>query len=344
MKNSRLILENGKTFEGESLKEQIGSFTGEVVFTTGMTGYVETLTDPSYAGQIIVFTYPLIGNYGVNAPHSWESKKIHARGVIVSTLWSDPSHYTSGDSLKDWLKRENIPFLWNIDTRAVTKMLRSEGTMKGMISCDGREAPYPDFTKLVEQVSVKNVHFHGSGVKKVVAVDCGLKENILRSLLAQNVEVIQVPFDYDYTHLEYDGLFLSNGPGDPSDCQKTIEVLRRGMKKEKPTFGICLGAQLMALAAGGKTFKLPFGHRGQNQPCREIATGRCFVTSQNHGYAVAKESLPDDWEITFENLNDGSCEGIAHKEKPFFGVQFHPEASPGPRDTLWLFEEFTKKL
>jgi carbamoyl-phosphate synthase small subunit len=344
---SLLSLENGMVFQGLSPKDQKGFLCGEVVFTTGMTGYPESLTDPSYAGQILTFTYPLIGNYGIPPQEQWESKKIHARGVVVNLDVSHWSHHTGTLSLSDWLKAQNIPLIIGIDTRELTKTLRSAGTMLGCISLKGEgQAKFIDPNKedLVDQVSTKKRQSYGKGNKTIIAVDCGMKENIIRSLSKFPVAIERVPYDYDYTEESYDGVFISNGPGDPAACKKTIAILQKALKKDKPIFGICLGTQLLALAAGAATYKLPFGHRGQNQPCIDTETKRCYITSQNHGYAVQEDSLSKDWVVTFRNINDGSIEGIAHHAKPYFAVQFHPEASPGPTDCLWLFEKFYKLL
>lgn len=342
-----LILENGAVFEGAVPSWQEDIYYGEVVFSTGMTGYPESLTDPSYAGQMLTFTYPLIGNYGVPDKEHWESRKIHARGVIVSEACVEWSHYQSLQSLAEWLRDQNVPLITGVDTRALTKYLRSLGTMPGAIAKQGvNSLRYPKLGQRhwVGDVSVSEPETYGNGPKKVIAVDCGMKENIIRSLLRYPLTVKRVPHDYDYTNEEYDAVFLSNGPGDPTTCGATIDILRKAMQLDKPIFGICLGTQLMALAAGASTYKLTYGHRGHNQPCLELATGRCTITSQNHGYAIKEESLPEEWTITFKNLNDDSIEGIAHKTKPFSSVQFHPEAAPGPTDTQWLFERFYQML
>lgn len=342
-----LILENGTRFHGMAPSWQQQPFFGEVVFTTGMTGYPESLTDPSYAGQILTFTFPLIGNWGVPDKQHWESTKIHAKGVVVSHACTHWSHHTGLMSLTEWLKCQNVPLITSIDTRELTKTLRQKGTMAGAIVNAQIQAPkFPSHenTHWVSHVSIKNHQSYNSGKKTIIAVDCGMKENIIRSLQCLNATIKRVPHDYDYTHEPYDGIFLSNGPGDPTTCVKTIDILKKAIAIEKPIFGICLGAQLLALAAGGSTYKLPFGHRGQNQPCIDLETKRCYITSQNHGYAVAAESLPSNWIVSFKNLNDGSVEGIRHKTKPYFAVQFHPEASPGPTDTLWLFNKFYEYL
>jgi carbamoyl-phosphate synthase small subunit len=345
MRQSRLVLKDGTQFSGKSPEWQTETYSGEVVFSTGMTGYVESLTDPSFAGQILTFTYPLIGNYGVPSQEEWESAKIAVAGVILSESCLNWSHHAGLHSLADWLQSQGVPLICGVDTRALTKRLRSAGSTLGAITTE--EGPVKSFydpneVHLVAQVSphLVKVYPTNGAKKRVIAVDCGMKENILRLLRKLPIEVVHVPHNYDYTNDEYDAVFLSNGPGDPAMAVETIEVLKKAMAQEKKVFGICLGTQLLALAAGAKTYKLPFGHRGHNQPCIERKSGRCFITSQNHGYAIDEESLPEGWEVTFHNLNDGSVEGIAHKSLPFRAVQFHPEASPGPTDTQWLFEEF----
>lgn len=354
MKPSKLILSDGTTFTGLSPDWQKDIFGGEVVFTTGMTGYVETLTDPSYAGQIIAFTYPLIGNYGVPGMKDWEAKKIHANGVVVDWACQNYSHPAGLISLLAWLKEQKIPIITSVDTRALTKILRQFGTKPGLINCaPAITAAKTEFLlksivqgnkNLVDRVSIKQTKLYGQGKRKIIVVDCGLKENIIRSLLSFDLAIQRVPYDYDYTNEKFAGLLLSNGPGDPTECQATIKILKKAIKLKKPIFGICLGTQIMALAAGAKTYKLPYGHRGQNQPCLDTETKRCYITSQNHGYAVAEQTLSKDWYVNFKNLNDNSVEGIAHKKLPFFAVQFHPEANPGPTDTAWLFDKFYKLI
>ncbi len=342
MKKSYLILESGEIFEGEAPDWQEGVFPGEVVFTTGMCGYNESLTDPSFADQILVFTYPLIGNYGVADPSTWESKKIHAAGVVVNESCENWSHHAGLQSLQEWLKKEGVPLLTGVDTRALTKTLRSKGALLGAIS-DKNAAPTfvnPNLEHLVAKVSISEKKTFGEGKKRVIAVDCGMKESMFRQLEKFPIEIVRVPYNYDYSEEPFDGVFLSNGPGDPIQCAETVAILKKAMKKNKPIFGVCLGSQLLAHAAGAKTYKLPFGHRGQNQPCMDLDTGKCYITSQNHGFAVDEKSLPEDWEVVFRNLNDASVEGIAHATLPFYAVQFHPEASPGPTDTRWFFERF----
>lgn len=337
-KPANLVLQDSKVFSGLAPDWQAGIFVGEVVFNTGMTGYVESLTDPSYTNQILVFTYPLIGNYGVQTADV-ESDKIQVSGVVVSDVAVHPSHGDSKFTLLEWLRSQKIPIISGVDTRALTKHLRSKGTMLGAISSEPVEI---DKLKLVPKiVSIERpISYNTHQKTKIILVDCGAKDNILQSLLKLPLLVKKVPYDYDYTQEDYDGVLLSNGPGDPTDYQPTIKVTQLAIKKGKPIFGICLGTQIMALAAGAKTYKLLFGHRGHNQPCMDLKTKRCYITSQNHGYAIDEKSLSSDWQVSFRNLNDNSVEGIEHKTVPFFSVQFHPEARPGPTDTEWLFERF----
>lgn len=337
------MLENGLRFKGRIPAWQSDSFAGEVVFNTGMTGYVESLTDPSYSEQILTFTYPLVGNYGVHA-EKWESEKIYARGVVVSEHIKGWSHPQSAESFLSWLKEQNVPIIFGVDTRELTQHLRSKGVVNGVIVSE--DWGIVDFKAKKPLVSIDKPRLYKAqgATKTVVLLDCGAKENIVRSLQSRKLNVLRVPHDYDFSKEEYDGVMLSNGPGDPSDYKPAIRTVAKLIKGKKPVFGICLGSQLMSLAAGAKTYKLKFGHRGHNQPCMDMTTGKCYITSQNHGYAVDKSTLPKDWEVYFSNLNDGSVEGIIHKSKPFFSVQFHPEAAPGPTDTEWLFEKFKEAL
>jgi carbamoyl-phosphate synthase small subunit len=334
-------------FEGMSPKWQNGTFEGEVVFTTGMTGYDASLTDPSYAGQILVFTYPLLGNYGI-PPHAlWESERIYASGVVVCNACTHWSHGKSTQSLYDWLELQKVPMISGVDTRHLTKILREHGTMLGAIS-SSKDIPSliadPNLASLADRVSISKQISYGEKGKKIIAVDCGMKSNILRNLLKYPLRVQRVPYNYDYTDDDYDGIFISNGPGNPENYIETIAVLSKAMKKQKPIFGICLGAQLLSLAAGAKIYKLPYGHRSHNQPCIDLQTKRCYITSQNHGYAIREETLPHGWKVNFRNINDGTVEGIKHTSLPFSAVQFHPEASPGPTDTQWLFNQFITSL
>lgn len=343
---AKLVLDDGTVYEGFSFGHH-QSTAGEVVFTTGMVGYPESLTDPSYAGQILTFTYPLIGNYGVgdkavdenNILLNFESSKIHVKGLIVSEFSRHHSHWNANGSFANWLKENNIPAIADIDTRALTIKIREKGVMLGKIVIDQNLEFYnPDKENLVETVSRKKPVGFGTGKYKIIVVDCGLKNNILRSFLKRDVNLKVVPWDYNFNNEDYDGLFISNGPGNPVHCKETINNIKKAMDSKKPIFGICLGNQLLALAAGAKTYKLKFGHRSQNQPC--VANKKGFVTSQNHGFAVDSNSLPKGWEELFYNANDNTNEGIKHKTLPFFSVQFHPEGSCGPKDTNFLFDEF----
>ena len=340
-KPTKLVLEDAFEFNGRAPAWQTGNYNGEVVFNTGMTGYVESLTDPSYSGQILVFTYPLIGNYGV-LPKTVESEKISVSGVIVSEAALKWSHSLGDQSLLEWLKSQNIPILTDVDTRALTKHLRSKGTMMGVIGNSSSTTIQKAKTKFVS-IS-KPITYNSHNSKRVILVDCGSKENILRFLLEMPIQIKRVPYDYDYSEENYDGVLLSNGPGNPADYVKTIKNTKKALAKGKPIFGICLGSQIMGLAAGAKTYKLKFGHRGHNQPCLKLDGNRGFITSQNHGYAIDESSLPNAWKVSFRSLNDDSVEGIEHKDNPFFSVQFHPEACPGPTDTEWLFERFYASL
>ena len=343
----KLILKDGAVFEGESFGAPV-NVAGEVVFNTGMTGYVETLTDPSYAGQILVLTYPLVGNYGVPDKKFWESKKIQVAGLVVAEYSKNYSHHDAKKSLSQWLKEHNVPAITGIDTRALTIRLREHGVMLGVLGDNpakgGARFTDPNEENLVAKVSQKKKQIYGNGKIKIVAVDCGIKENIVRSLTRPETTVIRVPWDYDFTEEKCHAFVLSNGPGDPTQCGKTIEHIRKAMSDGKPILGICLGNQLLALAAGASTYKLKYGHRGQNQPCIDEETGRCYITSQNHGFAVDAKTLASEWEEWFRNANDGSNEGIRHKTKMWRSVQFHPEASPGPTDTAWIFDRFLEDL
>ena len=354
-KGATLKLENGMEFHGFSFGYD-GLSDGEVVFSTAMVGYPESLTDPSYSGQILCVTYPLIGNYGVPQEGSdqlgislnFESEKIWVRGLVISDYSFDYSHWDAVKSLDEWLKEQKIPGIFGIDTRALTQILREKGSMLGMIVPDGTEKDFPvDDPNLANQIAIvgcKEVIKYGSGTKTVVLVDCGVKHNILRCFVDRGVTLLRVPWDYDFNTLEYDGLFISNGPGNPQFCNVTVANLRKAMEGDKPIFGICMGNQLLARAGGANTYKLKYGHRSHNQPVRMVGTNKCYITSQNHGFAVDDKTLGDDWEPWFVNMNDGTNEGIRHKTKPFCSVQFHPEASSGPTDTNFLFDGFIGKL
>ncbi len=352
-RKAKLILSDGSCFEGFHFGAS-HSVPGEVVFNTGMTGYPETLTDPSYSGQILVLTYPLIGNYGVpaqardpktNLPLYFESDKIHIRALIIADYSTKYHHWNAQKSLDAWLKEQHIPAIYGIDTRALTKKLREKGVMLGKVVVD-KDCAFedPNTKNLVSEVSCKGVQTYGSAKTKIALIDCGVKNNISRELIKRNLTVIRVPWDYDATSLDVSGIFLSNGPGDPTQCTKTIEYLRKAMKKKIPIFGICLGNQLLALAAGAKTYKLRYGHRSQNQPCLEVGTKHCVITSQNHGFAVDEKTLPSGWQSWFVNANDHTNEGIIHKSGLWKSIQFHPEATAGPVDTNYLFDTFVKML
>lgn len=320
------------------------SVAGEVVFCTGIVGYPESLTDPSYAGQILVFTYPLIGNYGIPEKDYWESEKIQVAGIIVSHYSEKPSHWQSRESLSSWLKRNNIPGLEISDTRFVTQKLREKGAMLGKITI-GKDIDFsdPNQENLVARVSRKNVLIEGKGKrKKIILIDCGAKKNIAKCLLKRGLQVITVPHDFDFfKKFDFDGVVVSNGPGDPKMTTETISIVRRALDAKKPILGVCLGNQILALAAGGDTYKLKFGHRSQNQPCILVNSQRCYLTTQNHGFAVGK--MPEGFKSWFINANDNTNEGIIHSKYPWMSAQFHPEASPGPVDTEWIFDYFLEK-
>jgi len=350
IRTSYLILEDGTRFKGKSFGYE-NSVAGEVVFNTSMTGYPESLTDPSYAGQILVATYPLIGNYGVPQEviedgmlRYFESEKIQVTGLIVSDYSFEFSHWNAGESLGSWLIRNKVPGLYGIDTRALTKIIREKGAMLGKIVFEGQDVDFQDPNKLnlVDQVSCKEVITYGNGSKRVLLIDCGVKFNIIRHFLKRDTTVIRVPWNYDYSRESYDGLFISNGPGNPKMCEDTIRNLSVALGKDAPIFGICLGNQLIALASGADTYKLKYGHRSHNQPVLQVGTNKGFITSQNHGFAIDNASLGPEWEPFFENLNDGTNEGIRHRHNPVFSVQFHPEASSGPTDSEYLFDDFLR--
>ena len=357
MKNVTLVLEDGTKFHGQSFGYD-QPVAGEVVFNTAMMGYPESLTDPSYAGQLMTLTYPLVGNYGV-PPFSvepdglatfMESDKIYASAIIVADYSEKYSHWNAVESLASWLKREHVPGITGIDTRQLTKVLREHGVMMGKIIFDDEPDNIPtaeyEGVNWVDRVSCKDIIRYNEGAgKKVVLVDCGVKNNIIRCLVNRGVEVIRVPWNYDYTSMDFDGLFLGNGPGDPDMCEDAVNVIRRQMSlSRKPICGICMGNQLLAKAGGATIYKLKYGHRSHNQPVREVGTNRCYVTSQNHGYAVDAKTLGSDWRELFVNMNDGSNEGVCHKENPWFTSQFHPEACSGPIDTEFMFARFIKTL
>jgi len=357
MRKVTLVLQDGTKFHGKSFGYD-APVAGEVVFNTAMMGYPESLTDPSYAGQLVTLTFPLVGNYGVppftfgpeGLPTFMESDHIHASAIIVSDYSEQYSHWNANESLAEWLKREHVPGITGIDTRELTKVLREHGVMMGQIIFDDEPENIPqaqyEGVNFVDRVSCKEIIRYNEGAgKRVVLVDCGVKANIIRNLIERGLEVVRVPWNYDYTGMEFDGLFLGNGPGDPDLCQDAVNILRQQMSKSrKPICGICMGNQLMAKAGGANIYKLKYGHRSHNQPVRMVGTDKCYITSQNHGYAVDASTLDKDWSELFVNMNDGSNEGVRHNTNPWFTSQFHPEACSGPVDTLFMFDLFVEKL
>jgi carbamoyl-phosphate synthase small subunit len=344
----KLVFEDGTEIEGESYGFDI-SVAGEVVFSTGMVGYPESLTDPSYKGQILIMTYPLVGNYGVPDKSYWESDNIKVSGLVVSSYVDTPSHFQSKETLASWFKNEKVPLLAISDTRFLTQKIRSRGAMLGKMVIKGDVPLYdPNTENLVSQVSTKKIIEHpknSNNTKTILLFDCGAKENIERCLIKRNVNLITVPWDFDpfeNSKIKFDAIVISNGPGDPKLADKTIGTVKKAMNRKVPTLGICLGNQILALAAGGDTKKLKFGHRSQNQPCVMLGSERCYITTQNHGFAVSK--IPPGFEAWFTNANDGTNEGIKHKNLPFMSVQFHPESTPGPVDTEWIFDYFLEKI
>jgi carbamoyl-phosphate synthase small subunit len=346
MIEGKLIFKDGTEVLGESFGKK-AAVAGEVVFATGMVGYPESLTDPSYRGQILVLTYPLVGNYGVPDRKTWESGRIQVTGLIVSSYIDTPSHHTSQRTLGAWLRQEGIPALAIRDTRFLAKKIRRQGTDLGKIIFGKEEIAFsdPNQRNLVAEVSTRRIKKAGKGKFALILVDCGAKKNIERCLIARGFKVISVPWDYDFLQkkLKFDAAVISNGPGNPKMADKTTEIMRRVLaKKTIPVFGICLGNQILALASGGDTYKLKFGHRGQNQPCYLVGTRRLFLTTQNHGYAVSR--IPKGFKPWFTNANDQTNEGIIHQRLPIMSVQFHPEAHPGPTDTEWIFDYFLKRV
>lgn len=358
--HTQLILQDGSKYAAENFGAPVTS-AGEVVFSTGMTGYPESLTDPSYKGQILILTYPLIGNYGVPDKSYWESERIQVSGLVVSNYIDTPSHFQSKKTLAQWFKDENLPLIEIKDTRALTQKIREHGVMLGKIITDKEIDFYdPDKKNLVAQVSAQNITFQKSEnpkAKTILLIDCGAKKNIQRELLKRGVNVLTVPWNTDIFSQKFlkllvefpllstfkpTAVLISNGPGNPENAQETIDNIKKILEQKIPVLGICLGHQLLSLAAGGTTKKLKYGHRSQNQPCIMEGTKRCYITTQNHGYAV--EKIPKGFKKWFTNANDGSNEGIIHEKLPFMSVQFHPEAAPGPTDAEWVFDFFLKKI
>ncbi len=347
---AELILANGIHFEGETFGASV-PVSGEVVFNTGMVGYPEALTDPSYCGQILTSTYPLVGNYGVPACGSgdiqtakWESSRIQAAGFVISSLSSEYNHWDAAMSLDAWLKKEGIPGISGIDTRALTKVLREHGSMIGKIVTGDQDIAFydPNKDQLIKKVVMEKTAEYGRGDKTLLLLDFGCKNSIITALLHRGFRIVRVPYYEDLSKYRYDGIVLSSGPGDPAQYAFMLERIRALLEERKPMLGICLGHQLLALAAGAKTYKLPYGHRSQNQPVLDRLSGRAYVTTQNHGYAVDLNSIPASWIPWFENINDGTSEGLWHKNLPVLSTQFHPEAAPGPVDTGFVFDEFKR--
>ena len=349
----KLILEDGSIFHGNPFGF-LKSTAGEVVFNTGMVGYPETLTDPSYRGQILVLTYPLIGNYGIpesnkrsGIDYAFESDKVQISGLIVSEAIGSHNHWNSEKSLGRWLYEHEVPGFEGVDTRALTKRLRESGSMLGKLVLNGNdEIDFydPNEDMLLPQVSLQKPIIYRKGKKSVIVIDCGCKNNIIRELIKRDITVKRVPWNYTIADEKFDGILVSNGPGDPKMCQPTINEIRKAFKQNIPCFGICLGNQIMALAAGADTEKMKYGHRSQNQPVMDLNNKKCYITTQNHGFVVKQDSIPKSWKSYFKNLNDNTIEGIEHKSGKFFSVQFHPEAYPGPTDTAFLFDKFVGSL
>jgi carbamoyl-phosphate synthase small subunit len=359
MPAARLLLDDGTAFDGVGFGAAC-SVAGEVVFNTGMSGYVETLTDPSYAGQILVMTYPLVGNYGVPAPRTrgslarpYESDRIQVQALVVQHHVADYSHHAATRSLHDWLAEQGVPAITGVDTRTLTRRLRERGTMQGCLVPSGMSEDHARATAQSVEMHVEVFHrvapaetvVHGEGELTVLLVDAGAKDNLVRSLLDRGVRVVRAPWFADLAPLarQAHGILIGNGPGDPKDLGALVAQVRALLADGgRPVMGVCLGNQILALAAGADTYKLPYGHRGVNQPVQDLLTRRCYITSQNHGFAVLDDSLPQDWEPWFVNTNDGTNEGIRSRLKPYFSVQFHPESHPGPTDTAFLFDDFLR--
>lgn len=369
-------MEDGTILSGKGFGAAHKSAFGELVFNTGMTGYQEALTDPSYNGQILMMTYPLIGNYGCvpfssgRLPPEWQSPKIQAEGFVVREFCTTPVHRHSGLTIDEFLKSQGIPGISELDTRALTIKTRQFGTMKSVIATydadseididkllqTARNTPSPDTTNLVSEVSTTEINHETpfdkpqgklQDKKTIAVIDCGVKANIINELTARGCRVVRMPYNTsadEINRLKPDGILVSNGPGDPAHpalMSSTVKTLQ-ALVGSYPIFGICLGHQILSLVFGGKTYKLKFGHRGANQPVKDLSNGKVYITSQNHGFAVDPNSLPAEMEITGINVNDGTVEAMRHKKLPVFSVQYHPEASPGPWDSKYLFDEFIK--
>jgi carbamoyl-phosphate synthase small subunit len=364
LKQALLVLEDGTSFLGKAFGKEKTSI-GELVFNTSMTGYQEVLTDPSYAGQIITFTTPEIGNYGVN-PDDIESRAIFARGLVVRRLSTIASSFRATQDLDSYLKEHDTPGIYDVDTRAITRKIRDQGAMRAGLTTDPELFAHQSLEELkaemlkrvlsspqmqgqdcTQEVTIKEQYTIGSGSYKVAVLDFGIKLNILRQLTERGIEATVFPARTKAQTIlagNFHGIFLSNGPGDPAACQDIIKEIKELCQSGTPVFGICLGHQLVSLALGATTYKLKFGHRGGNQPVLDKTTGRIEVTSQNHGFAVNQDNLPEELELTHINLNDGSVEGFKHKKLPIFSVQYHPESSPGPHDSNYLFDRFIELM
>lgn len=355
LNKGKLRLENGEEFFGYFFGYE-GQISGEVVFNTGMVGYPQSISDPSYWGQILVFTYPLIGNYGVpnnkiGLSSLFESSKIQVKGVICSEYNNKYSHWNSERSLSDLMKEEKVPGLFGIDTRKLTKILREKGTMLGRIEFEDEEGEDdffdPNDKHIISNVTCENdTSYNSDADLTFLFIDCGIKHSILKAFTEKDVNLLRVPYNFDpfEKDIDFQALIISNGPGNPGMNKNVINIVKKALQRDIPVLGICLGAQIICLAAGGEVFKLKYGHRSQNQPVTDLESGRCYITSQNHGYAIERCSLPDDWTIWFRNANDDTVEGIKHKSKPFWGIQFHPEGNPGPLDTYFLFDDFIEEV
>ena len=352
-KTAILTLEDGTQFVGKSFGYELPC-AGEVVFSTAMAGYPESLTDPSYSGQILVTTYPSLGNYGVppqiieNGLSKYlDSEEIHCKAIICQDYSWEYSHWQATRSLSEWLTQERVVGLYGVDTRALTKKIRDNGSMLGKITFENEkdiDFDDPNQKNLVAEVSCKEVLEYGDGDKTVAVLDCGVKHYLIRALINHCVKVLRLPWNSDLTKYTYDGLIVSDGPGNPELLESVIENVKYALTQDKPVFGICLGNELMALAAGAKTYKLKYGHRGHNQPVRLAGSNRCYITTQNHGYSVDAKTLPSDWVESYINMNDNTNEGIKHLTKPYYGVQFLPETNGEPQDTTGIFEEFFKLI
>jgi len=361
-----LALSDGEQYEGELIGAPLNA-SGELVFTTGMVGYSEAITDPSYFGQILIFSYPLIGNYGIPdlpkglklpIPRGFESDRVNTAAVIVTVDSEETFHWNSFQSLDRWLTEQKVPGIVGLDTRHLVHQVRSGQNLLGKVTPEKPEGDRwlgdtlpkttgffdPGDHDILPEVSVKKREIIGKGSKRIGLVDCGVKWNIIRQLVEQDCEVELLPWDTDLSKVDCDGWLISNGPGDPMRTGKLQEQIAGLLKEDRPILGICLGHQLVALAAGAKTKRMLYGHRSHNQPVRQVGTRRGYITSQNHGYVVLDDSIPKDWEPWFVNANDRTIEGIRHKTKPFRTVQFHPEAAGGPRDTGWILEQFNVEV